>query len=49
VTDDISIVVTDGIVTLSGVVPTAVVRDDIERAALLAPGVTRVDDQLQVM
>jgi osmotically-inducible protein OsmY len=44
----VSVVVADGVVTLSGVVPTAWVRDDIERAATLARGVTRVDDQLQV-
>ena len=44
----ISVEAVDGVVTLNGVVPTFAVRDDIERAIWSSPGVTRIDDQLQV-
>jgi osmotically-inducible protein OsmY len=44
----ISVEAVDGVVTLNGIVPTFALRDDIERAIWSAPGVTRIDDQLQV-
>ena len=45
---DIWIDVADGVVTLSGVVPTFAMLDDIERVVRSIPGVTRVVDQLLV-
>ncbi|MDB4910137.1 MAG: ornithine aminotransferase [Gemmatimonadetes bacterium] len=45
---NISVEAVGGVVTLNGIVPTFAVRDDIERAIWSAPGVTRIDDQLQV-
>jgi osmotically-inducible protein OsmY len=47
-TEDLSIEAVDGVITLTGIVPTFAVRDDIERAIWSAPGVVRIDDQLQV-
>jgi osmotically-inducible protein OsmY len=38
----------DGVVTLSGVVPTFATLEDIERTVRSIPGVTRVDNQLLV-
>lgn len=45
---DIWVDVADGVVTLTGVVPTFVMLDDIERVVRSIPGVTRVVDQLLV-
>jgi len=45
---DIWIDVTDGVVTLTGVVPTFAMLDDIERVVRSVPGVTRVVDHLLV-
>ena len=45
---DIWIGVDDGVVTLTGVVPTFAMLDDIERAVRSIPGVTRIVDQLLV-
>ena len=45
---DIWIDVVDGVVTLTGVVPTFAMLDDIERVVRSIPGVTRVVDQLLV-
>jgi osmotically-inducible protein OsmY len=38
----------DGVVTLSGVVPTFAMLEDIERTVRSIPGVTRIDNQLLV-
>jgi osmotically-inducible protein OsmY len=38
----------DGVVTLSGVVPTFVMLDDVEHTVRSIPGVTRIDNQLLV-
>ena len=45
---DIWVDIADGVVTLTGVVPTFVMLDDIERVVRSIPGVTRVIDQLLV-
>ena len=45
---DIWVDVADGVVTLTGVVPTFAMLDDIERVVRSIPGVTRVVDQLLV-
>jgi len=45
---DIWVDVADGVVTLTGVVPTFALLDDIERVVRSTPGVTRVVDQLLV-
>jgi osmotically-inducible protein OsmY len=44
----ISVSAAEGVVTLRGAVPSFALRDDIERTVRCAPGVTRVDDQLQI-
>jgi osmotically-inducible protein OsmY len=44
----LSIAAADGVVTLSGVVPTFAMLDDIERAVRSIPGVTRIDNRLLV-
>ena len=44
----LSIAVTDGLVTLSGVVPTFTLIDEIERAVRAVAGVTRTDNRLLV-
>ena len=45
---DISITAAGGVVTLSGVVPTFAMLDDVERAVRSIPGVARIDDRLLV-
>lgn len=45
---DITVAIDKDLVTLTGSVPTAAVRDDIERAVSLAPGVARIDDRIQL-
>jgi osmotically-inducible protein OsmY len=44
----ISVAAADGVVTLRGPVPTFAVRGEIERAVWAVPGITRIDNQLQV-
>lgn len=44
----IGIATVDGVATLSGVVPTLVMLEDIERTVRSIPGVTRIDNQLLV-
>jgi len=44
----IGIATVDGVATLSGVVPTFVMLEDIERTVRSIPGVTRIDNQLLV-
>jgi osmotically-inducible protein OsmY len=44
----ISVAATHGVVTLRGVVPTFAIRGEIERAVWSIPGITRIDNQLQV-
>jgi osmotically-inducible protein OsmY len=44
----ISVAVAQGVVTLRGVVPTFAVLHEIERAVWSIPGITRIDNQLQV-
>jgi osmotically-inducible protein OsmY len=44
----VSVSAAGGVVTLSGVVPTYAMLDDVERAVRSIPGVTRVDDQMLV-
>ncbi len=45
---DINVVVKDDVVTLSGIVPTLSIREEVERTVSLAPGVGLINDQLQV-
>jgi osmotically-inducible protein OsmY len=45
---DIWVDVADGVITLTGVIPTFAMLDDIERVVRSIPGVTRVVDQLLV-
>ena len=44
----ISVASAHGVVTLRGVVPTFAILGEIERAVWSIPGITRIDNQLQV-
>ena len=44
----ISIAPADGVVTLSGVVPTFAMLEEVEHTVRSVPGVTRIDNQLLV-
>jgi osmotically-inducible protein OsmY len=44
----ISVAAAEGVVTLRGLVPTSALLREIERAVWAIPGITRIDNQLQV-
>ena len=44
----ISLAAAQGVVTLRGLVPTSALRREVERAVWVIPGVTQIDNQLQV-